>query len=161
MFAACGRPKNLRNQVLPVCRLLETTEGHLGAGEVLLGVLKVVEEGLVLPGDAGLLVGVGVGVAVNGTALAAEEAVQGGADLVAAVLLNGVALSTSGGEELGSLLNIAWRSELAKGLYFWLLTGAVAACRGLESSESGRERIESDCEDSVPKRFGGVREAVS
>lgn len=86
---------------------------------------------------------------------------QGGADLVAAVLLNGVALSTSGGEELGSLLNIAWRSELAKGLYFWLLTGAVAACRGLESSESGRERIESDCEDSVPKRFGGVREAVS
>lgn len=107
MLAACKRPKNLRNQVISVCRLLETTEGHLGAGEVLLGVLKVVEEGLVLPGDAGLLVGVGVGVAINGTALAAEEAVQGGADLVAAVLVNGVALGTSGGEELGSLLNVA------------------------------------------------------
>ena len=38
-----GRAKNLRDQIIAVLRLLETTEGHLGAGDVLLGVLEVVE----------------------------------------------------------------------------------------------------------------------
>jgi hypothetical protein len=40
--------------------------------------------------------------------------VQGRADLVAAVLLNGVALSTSGLEEVGTLLDIAWRVRVRK-----------------------------------------------
>lgn len=97
---------NLRNQVVPVLLLLETTEGHLGAGEVLLGVLEVGEEGLLVPGDAGLLVGVGVAVASDGTGLATEEAVQERADLVAAVLLDGVALGTTGLEEVGTLLSV-------------------------------------------------------
>lgn len=35
--------QNLRDQIIAVLRLLETTEGHLGAGDVLLGVLEVVE----------------------------------------------------------------------------------------------------------------------
>lgn len=95
------------NEVVSVLGLLQATEGHLGAGDVLLGVLEVVEEGLVVPLDTLLLVGVGVGVALDGTTLAAEEAVQGGADLVAAVLLNGVALSTSGLEQVGTLLDVA------------------------------------------------------
>jgi hypothetical protein len=95
------------NQVVPVLLLLETAEGHLGAGDVLLGVLEVGEEGVVLPGDALLLVGVGVGVAVDGTGLAAEEAVQGRADLVAAVLLDGVALGATGLEEVGTLLSVS------------------------------------------------------
>ena len=38
--------------------------------------------------------------------MAAEEAVEGGADLVAAVLLNGVALGAPGLEEVGTLLGI-------------------------------------------------------
>lgn len=38
---------------------------------------------------------------------------QGRADLVAAVLLNGVALSTSCLEKVGTLLEIAWLDELA------------------------------------------------
>ena len=43
-----------------VLGLLEATEGHLGAGDVLLGVLEVIEEGVLVPGDTLLLVGVGV-----------------------------------------------------------------------------------------------------
>ena len=41
----CPRPgaRNLRDQVIAVLRLLETTEGHLGTGDVLLGVLEVVK----------------------------------------------------------------------------------------------------------------------
>ena len=44
-----GRPglaalaDDVRDEVLPVLLLLETTEGHLGAGDVLLGVLEVGE----------------------------------------------------------------------------------------------------------------------
>lgn len=100
--------KNLRNEVVAVLLLLETTEGHLGTGDVLLGVLEVSEEGGLVPGDALLLVGVSVGVAVDGAGLAAEEAVQSRADLVGTALLDGVALSATGLEEVGTLLEIAY-----------------------------------------------------
>jgi hypothetical protein len=103
----CGGLLEVGNQVIPVLLLLQATEGHLGAGNVLLGVLEVGEEGLLVPGDALLLVGVGVGVALDGTGLAAEETVQSRADLVAAVLLDGVALRAAGLEEAGTLLSIS------------------------------------------------------
>jgi hypothetical protein len=48
------------DQVVTVLGLLETTESHLGSGNVLLGVLEVLEESVVVPLDALLLVGVGV-----------------------------------------------------------------------------------------------------
>lgn len=48
------------DEVVAVLGLLEATEGHLGAGDVLLGVLEVIEEGVLVPGDTLLLVGVGV-----------------------------------------------------------------------------------------------------
>lgn len=99
--------KDVRNQVIPVLLLLQATEGHLGARNVLLGVLEVGEEGVLVPSDALLLVGVGVGVALDGTGLAAEEAVQSRADLVAAALLNGVALRAAGLEEVGTLLGVS------------------------------------------------------
>ena len=35
--------ENIRDEVVPVLGLLETTEGHLGAGNKLLGVLEVLE----------------------------------------------------------------------------------------------------------------------
>lgn len=63
-------------------------------------------QSVVVPGDALLLVGVGVGVAVDGAGLAAEQAVQGRTDLVAAASLNGVALRTAGLEEVGTLLGV-------------------------------------------------------
>lgn len=98
---------NLRNQVIPVLLLLETAEGHLGARDVLLGVLEVREEGVMFPHDALLLVGISVGVAVDGARLAAEEAVQSGTDLVAAAALDGVALGATGLEEVGTLLSVS------------------------------------------------------
>ena len=75
--------------------------------DVLLGVLEVVEEGVVSPGDAGLLVGGGVGVSLGLAGLAAEEAVEVGPLLVSAALLDGVALRALGLEDLGSLLFVA------------------------------------------------------
>lgn len=101
-----GAAHDVRDDVVPVLVLLETTEGHLGTRNVLLGVLEVLEESVLVPGDALLLVGIGVGVAVDGAGLAAEEAVESGADLVAATLLKGVALSAAGLEEVGTLLGI-------------------------------------------------------
>ena len=63
-------------------------------------------QSLVVPLDALLLVGIGVGVAVDGASLAAEEAVQSRADLVTAAGLEGVALSAAGLEETGTLLGV-------------------------------------------------------
>jgi len=84
------------DQVVAVLGLLETTEGHLGTRNVLLGVLEVLEQGVLVPSDALLLVGIGVGVTVDLTGLTAEEAVEHGANLVALTLLQGMALSASG-----------------------------------------------------------------
>jgi len=102
------------DEVVAVLGLLETTEGHLGARDVLLGVLEVLEQCVLVPGDALLLVGVGVRVAVDLAGLAAEEAVEHGADLVALALLQGVALSAAGLEEVGTLLSIACNELLVK-----------------------------------------------
>lgn len=114
MLASCPRflkaywGLNLRNQVIPVLLLLQAAESHLGTGDVLLGVLEVGEERVVLPGDALALVGVGVGVALDGARLAAEEAVQRRADLVAAAVLDGVALRAARLEQAGALLDVSW-----------------------------------------------------
>lgn len=104
------------DEVVTVLGLLETTKGHLGTGDVLLGVLEVLEEGVLVPSDALLLVGVGVGVALDLTSLAAEETVEHRADLVALALLQGVALSAAGLEEVGTLLSIACDELLAEAL---------------------------------------------
>ena len=59
-----------------------------------------------VPGDTLLLVGIGVGEAVDGTSLAAEETVQSRADLVALTVLEGVALSATGLEEGSTLARV-------------------------------------------------------
>ena len=53
-------------------------------------------QSVLIPGHISSLVGIGVGVALGGTGLTAEETVQVGADLVGAAGLDGVALSTAG-----------------------------------------------------------------
>jgi hypothetical protein len=89
---------------VPVLSLLEATESHLGAGNVLLGVLEVLKESVLIPVDSALLVGVGVGEALDLARLAAEDTVELRADLVALAGLQGVALCAAGLEEVGSLL---------------------------------------------------------
>jgi len=98
-----GDVLQMGNQVVPVLVLFETTKRHLGAGNVLLGVLEVFKESILVPGDTLLLVRVGVREALDLTGLAAKETVKVGADLVVAALLDGVALSTAGLEKVRTL----------------------------------------------------------
>lgn len=74
------------DNIVALLGLLETGESHLGTGDVLLGVLEVVEEGLLSPGDVLLDVGLGVGETGSLARLAAKDAVQVRADLVGTAL---------------------------------------------------------------------------
>lgn len=71
-------------------------------------------QSVLVPLNTGLLVGVGVGVALGGTSLTAEETVQVGADLVGAARLGGVALGATGlkNELLGFLFPLSAREAI-------------------------------------------------
>src|ERR1700741_4777044 len=58
-------------QVVRLVLVLDAGEDHLGAGNLSLGILDVFEEGFLAPGDAGILVGVGIGVALDAAGMAA------------------------------------------------------------------------------------------
>lgn len=64
------------------------------------------DQSLLVPGHISLLVGIGVGEALDGAGLAAEQTVQVGADLVGTTSFDSVALSAAGLEELGALLSV-------------------------------------------------------
>lgn len=98
---ACGL--EVGDEVISVLLLLKTIEGHLGTGNVLLGVLEVLKQSVLVPGDALVDVGVGVGEAGSLSGLATEEPVKIRSDLVRSALLDGVALKTSSLEEGGTL----------------------------------------------------------
>jgi hypothetical protein len=116
------------DQVVPVLGLLQTGEGHLGTRNVLLGVLEVLEkekqisatwslplvllcllrsthfeQSVLLPYNTLVNVGGSVREAIDLSRLSAKETVQSGSNLVGTSSFNGVALSTSGLEETGSL----------------------------------------------------------
>jgi hypothetical protein len=74
------------DDIVALLGLLEAGESHLGTGNVLLGVLEVVEEGLLSPGDVLLDVGLGVGESGSLARFAAKDAVQVRADLVGTAL---------------------------------------------------------------------------
>jgi hypothetical protein len=63
-------------------------------------------QSVLLPLDALLLVGIRVGVTLDGAGVTAEQAVKSGTDLVAAASLDGVALGTTGLEQTSTLLSI-------------------------------------------------------
>lgn len=67
---------------------------------------------VLIPGDSLLLVGIGVWVALNGTSLTSEKTVEVRTDLVSLTLTESVALSTSGLEEVGTLLCVSCRRKL-------------------------------------------------
>merc|ERR1719195_2354157 len=82
-------------QVAPVLLLLQAGEDHLGAGDVLLGVLQVDVEGVLVPGDPLADVGRGVGEPSCSSSLPAPHTVKVGTLLVLAAGLNSVALRAS------------------------------------------------------------------
>lgn len=80
---------------------------HSGRGDIARSpnsqLLTHLEESLLVPGNALVDVGGGVGEALGLAGLAAEDTVEVGADLVGAASLEGVALGTTGLEETGTL----------------------------------------------------------
>lgn len=71
-------------------------------------ILTHLEEGLLLPDNTLVDVGSGVREALSLAGLATEETVEVGSDLVGAALLEGVALSATGLEEVGTLGSVTW-----------------------------------------------------
>lgn len=61
-----------------------------------------------IPDDTLLLVGIGVGEALNGSRLASKETVKVRSDLVGTALLEGVALGTAGLEQVRTLSVVTW-----------------------------------------------------
>lgn len=82
-------------------------------------------QSVLLPLDTLLLVGIRVGVTLNGTGVAAEQAVQGGSDLVAAAGLDGVALGTTGLEQTSSLLSITCATVSKESRKLFVVSGDV------------------------------------
>ena len=71
-----------RPEVAGFLLVLDPGEHHFGAGDLGLGILDVVLEGGFIPGDAGILVGLGIGIALRGAGFAAFQPVEFRADLV-------------------------------------------------------------------------------
>src|SRR5215510_16484540 len=83
--------RKVRPEVVGLFLVLDAGEHHLGAGDFCLGILDVLKEDVLVPGDAGILVGVGIGIALDAAGLAAVEAVEHGANLVLGAVADGVA----------------------------------------------------------------------
>src|SRR6202043_906629 len=71
-----------RPEIVDLLVVLDAGEGHLGAGNFGFGIPDVFLEFGLVPGDAGILVGVRVTVVRHGAGLAAVQPVELGADLV-------------------------------------------------------------------------------
>src|SRR5437660_273842 len=78
-----------RPQIIDLGVLLDAGEGHLGAGNLRLRVLDVVLELGLVPGDAGVLVGVRIGIIRRRSGLASVQTVEFGADLVLGAFTDG------------------------------------------------------------------------
>src|ERR1700676_2993512 len=83
--------RNIGPEVVDLFLVLDAGKRHLGAGDLRLGVLDVFLELRLVPGDARILVGVGVGIIRRRAGLAAVEPVQLRADLVLGAFADRVA----------------------------------------------------------------------
>jgi len=90
-----GRFFQVGDQILPVLGLLQTAKGHLGSGNVLLWVLQIDIQGVLIPGDPLLFVGISVRESFDLASLPAKNTVQIGTDLVSTTGLEGVTLCTA------------------------------------------------------------------
>lgn len=104
---------DIGNEVDTVSLLLQSGVGHLRARDVLLRVEEVFEQSTLVPGDALALVCGRVAVSFGVAGLAAPDSVEVRTLLMALVAFDVVALSAAGLEELGSLLEIAWRVNVS------------------------------------------------
>src|SRR3984893_17140054 len=80
-----------RPEIVDFLLVLDAGECHLGPGNFRLRILDVFLELGLVPGDAGILVGVGVGITVSRAGLAAVETVQLRTDLVLGALADRMA----------------------------------------------------------------------
>jgi len=118
------------NEICSLLGLLETSEDHLGSGDVLLGIQQVSKQVLLVPLDTRLRVSLGVGVACDSSRWTANQTEQIGTLLVAFTLLDGVALGALGLEDLGSLggitlgdvgrLSTLWSSRHVCNVYIYM-----------------------------------------
>lgn len=92
------------DKVVSIFLLLETTEGHLGAWNVLLWVLEVLEQSVLVPSDTLSLVSVSVVEALDLARLSTNHTVKVWANLVSTTSLDGVALQTTSLEQSSTLL---------------------------------------------------------
>ena len=102
-----GGALEVGDEVVPLSRLLEPSEHHLGSRDVLLGVLQVGEKGVFSPLDALVDVGLRIRVSLSLAGLTTEEAVQVGALLMSTSSLDGVTLGALGLENLSSLGDVS------------------------------------------------------
>lgn len=108
-----GRRFQVSDEITTLIGLLEASEDHLGAGDVLLWIFQILEEGVLAPGNSLSLVGIGVRESSGLTSFTAEDSVQIRADLVLAASFDSVALRASLNEDLLSLLNItSWYTHV-------------------------------------------------
>lgn len=98
---------HVSDEILSLRSVLDTSEDHLSTRDVLLGVLKVVKEGGLIPSDTLVDVSRRVSEARSLTSLAADQTVQIRSLLVSSTSLNSVALRALGLEDLGTFLNVS------------------------------------------------------
>jgi hypothetical protein len=92
---------------------------------VFLGIFEVFEQRVVTPGDPGLFVGSGIGVAISLSRLTTKKPVKVGSLLVGSTLFHSVALRALGLEDLGSFFFVSVASHGCKLLFVVLVTDYV------------------------------------
>src|SRR3984957_19311229 len=89
--AVGGELADISPQVGDLLLVLDAGEDHLGAGHLGPRVLDVVLEFRLVPDDAGILVGVGIGKIGDAAGMPAIDAVELGADLVLRIIADRMA----------------------------------------------------------------------
>ena len=93
-------------QVLPLSLLLNASEDHLCSRDVLLGILQVLHQHLLSPGDTFVPVGICVRESSSLTRLSSKKTMEVWPSLVLASLFHSMALGTLLNKNLLALLNI-------------------------------------------------------
>lgn len=105
----CRRLLEPGDEVIPVLFLLQTSECHLGAGDVLFGVLEIFEESILFPYNTLVNVGGCVREALTLASFSSKEAMQVGAYFMRPSSFYGVALGTASFEKGRALSRVTSR----------------------------------------------------